>query len=134
MLPCVVTIYNYIGVCPPSTFRCSNGNCISPLLTCDGEDNCRDGSDEIADHCNTGIIRCVNRYTLNIKLIIRIIIQIYLLHKMRHVWWTNSDARTKIAFRRQPSVMDLTTVETEVTKIWPAIVIFHNLFEYLRLF
>ena len=62
-----VTVYDYIGICPQSTFRCSNGNCISPLLTCDGEDNCGDRSDEITDHCHTGIIRCVKGFTLDIK-------------------------------------------------------------------
>ena len=44
----------YLGVCPEGTFRCSNGNCISPLLTCDGENNCDDGSDEVAEHCIKG--------------------------------------------------------------------------------
>ena len=44
----------YLGVCPKDTFRCSNGNCISPLLTCDGENNCNDGSDEFAEHCIKG--------------------------------------------------------------------------------
>ena len=42
------------GICPWGSFLCSNGNCISPLLKCDGEDNCGDGSDEVDQDCIPG--------------------------------------------------------------------------------
>ena len=41
-------------MCPSNNFRCFNGNCLSALLKCDGNDNCGDGSDESVDHCNPG--------------------------------------------------------------------------------
>ena len=59
-------------ICPEDTFHCSNGNCISPLLTCDGENNCDDGSDESAEHCVQGLIilyhYCLYKLTYNMKI------------------------------------------------------------------
>ena len=39
-----------------NTFPCKNGNCISLLLECDGDDNCGDASDENDSVCIKGII------------------------------------------------------------------------------
>lgn len=36
----------------PTDFQCPSGTCISPLLLCDGWDNCADGADETLDMCN----------------------------------------------------------------------------------
>lgn len=50
-------IHNTIaGICPINTFPCKNGNCISTLLECDGDDNCGDGSDENDRVCKKGIL------------------------------------------------------------------------------
>lgn len=34
------------GTCPENQFRCSDGSCINYKLRCNGEFDCRDGSDE----------------------------------------------------------------------------------------
>ncbi|GFO32178.1 fibropellin-1, partial [Plakobranchus ocellatus] len=41
-------------VCSQGSFHCSNGRCISPTLKCDGDDDCRDRSDEweCSDNCS----------------------------------------------------------------------------------
>lgn len=41
------------STCPPSTFRCSNDQCIPLVRKCDGIRDCWDGSDEINDQCKT---------------------------------------------------------------------------------
>ena len=38
--------------CGPSDFMCSNGHCINARLTCDGENDCVDNSDE--QNCTVG--------------------------------------------------------------------------------
>ena len=42
---------NLSGTCGWNKFRCSNLQCLALTLTCDGADNCGDGSDENATHC-----------------------------------------------------------------------------------
>ncbi|KAK6170424.1 hypothetical protein SNE40_018824 [Patella caerulea] len=39
------------GFCSDSEFMCDNGNCISGILKCDGNDNCGDNSDEEMGTC-----------------------------------------------------------------------------------
>ena len=51
----LIPTLQYPGTCPQNTFRCSNGKCIATLLTCDGDNNCGDGSDEMAPHCIQGL-------------------------------------------------------------------------------
>ncbi|XP_076269824.1 terribly reduced optic lobes isoform X47 [Rhynchophorus ferrugineus] len=41
-------------VCRDDWWRCSNGNCISPILICDGTDDCNDNSDESNCHGPSG--------------------------------------------------------------------------------
>ena len=38
-------------LCPEGLFKCTNGKCISPSLTCNGNDDCGDESDEMLDDC-----------------------------------------------------------------------------------
>ena len=59
-----------IGICPINTFACQNGECISNLLRCDGDNNCGDGSDEKDDDCNTGFYK--SSLVIFIKYIIKI--------------------------------------------------------------
>jgi len=39
--------------CPAYSFKCGTGGCISGSLSCNGEDDCYDGSDEAPLLCNT---------------------------------------------------------------------------------
>ena len=49
----IVLLYHLIsGTCGWNDFLCSNHECLPFTLTCDGNDNCGDGSDENATHCN----------------------------------------------------------------------------------
>lgn len=40
-----------LGKCPDGMFRCSNGDCIESVYCCDGEKDCKDGSDEDPAKC-----------------------------------------------------------------------------------
>ena len=40
------------GSCPKSKFQCENGECLDPLLRCDGNIDCTDGSDEEPEFCD----------------------------------------------------------------------------------
>ncbi|KAJ8275654.1 hypothetical protein COCON_G00074060 [Conger conger] len=44
----------------PGTFKCFNNKCISPLLECDGWDDCEDNSDEKHCTCSDSQITCKN--------------------------------------------------------------------------
>lgn len=39
------------GRCEPPEMMCGNGRCVQKIWRCDGDDDCRDGSDERAEYC-----------------------------------------------------------------------------------
>lgn len=41
-----MTIFIATGACGPDEFHCTNDKCVDVSLTCDGRDDCGDGSDE----------------------------------------------------------------------------------------
>ena len=43
-----------LGACPKKEFLCSNGDCLPFLYTCNGVDDCKDGSDENITDCYFG--------------------------------------------------------------------------------
>ena len=48
------------GTCGWNNFICSNLECLPFALTCDGNDNCGDGSDENNTQCyTTGIVKSI---------------------------------------------------------------------------
>ncbi|BFY99131.1 hypothetical protein BsWGS_02172 [Bradybaena similaris] len=54
-------MYRSDADCDPTTFRCTDGKCISMALKCDGENDCPDNSDEKecpSATCSEGFFRC----------------------------------------------------------------------------
>ncbi|KAI5710365.1 hypothetical protein M8J75_008022 [Diaphorina citri] len=52
------------GECKKTEFRCNNGRCIPQAWVCEGEDDCKDNSDETAKECHemqTVFVRIVLR-------------------------------------------------------------------------
>ena len=103
-----------------NTFPCKNGNCISPLLECDGDDNCGDGSDENDRVCKKGILISLstnqlqqNTKDLKVHYTQRVINMNF---QKIYVLKTNSIVTTKVAFPGLKFAMDLMTVETAVMK------------------
>ena len=42
----IITIFHLTTACPTGEFQCTDGECIMETLTCDGENQCEDYSDE----------------------------------------------------------------------------------------
>lgn len=51
---------NNIDHCKAQHFQCANKNCIHDQLRCNGDDNCRDNSDENVDLCAHYNFKCLS--------------------------------------------------------------------------
>ena len=52
-------VFNFPGyTCSDGEFHCDNGKCIKSSLTCNGDNNCVDGSDERNCQCLTVQFKC----------------------------------------------------------------------------
>jgi len=67
--------------CEPNEFQCGNGKCVVKIWQCDGDDDCRDNTDER----DCGLSLCVSHcVTLHLIIIIIIIIMIISIFVKRH--------------------------------------------------
>lgn len=54
-LECFFWVFLYVcaedivKTCSPSQFACTNGNCVSQSMVCDGNNDCGDNSDEVPE-------------------------------------------------------------------------------------
>ncbi|ELU16942.1 hypothetical protein CAPTEDRAFT_143359 [Capitella teleta] len=56
----IISIIHYLDACTSEQFKCANGRCITNAYRCNGNNDCRDGSDEVTYACTSEQFKCAN--------------------------------------------------------------------------